>query len=363
METIISSRYFRTGHNSFFKVIYRKWSIVCKKFVFMGFLGFFLTGSCLAQDSTTYAEKLGFPHGARVLILHMDDGGMSYDSDIGIENVFEKGVANSTSVMMPCPWVPQMVRYILAHPGTDAGLHLTLTSEWKDYRWGPLAGKTQVPGLTDPEGCLWPDVEDVVKHASADEVDKEIRAQLDRAETMGFHPSHLDSHMGTLFANDAFLIKYVKLGIEKHIPVMLPGGNDYSIQRESLASDARIQAIRKVGKMVWDGGLPVLDDLHNFSYDWKVPKGMKTDDADLLKWREDLYEKTLLELKPGLIMVIMHCTSPTAVFSKITDSGDIRKADMLVMLDPAFRKFLKDHGFILTTWKEVLQRRDKLGKS
>src|SRR5665213_3449735 len=99
-----------------------------------------------AQD-TTYAERLGFPKNARVVILHMDDAGMSLSSNEGIEKVFEKGVANSTSVMMPCAWVPQIVRYIEANPGIDAGLHLTLPSEWKDYRCAPVAGASAVPGL------------------------------------------------------------------------------------------------------------------------------------------------------------------------------------------------------------------------
>jgi chitin disaccharide deacetylase len=99
----------------------------------MRYLSFFLFSlvlffSATAQDST-YAEKLGFPKNARVIILHMDDAGMSYSSDRGIEEVLEKGIANSTSVMMPCPWVPQIVRYIKENPETDAGLHLTLTSE------------------------------------------------------------------------------------------------------------------------------------------------------------------------------------------------------------------------------------------
>ena len=129
--------------------------------------------SAQSQDST-YAERLGVPKNARVIILHMDDAGMSFSSDKGIEKVFASGVANSTSVMMPCPWVPQIVRYINAHPGIDAGLHLTLTSEWKDYRWLPLAGAAAVPGLTDSTGSMWAYVSDVVKHASADEVDKEI---------------------------------------------------------------------------------------------------------------------------------------------------------------------------------------------
>lgn len=89
---------------------------------------------CFAQSDPTYAERLGWNKTDRVLILHMDDAGMSHDSNLGIEQVLEKGAAKSLSVMMPTPWVPEIVHYIKEHPGTDAGLHLTLTSEWKEYR-------------------------------------------------------------------------------------------------------------------------------------------------------------------------------------------------------------------------------------
>src|SRR5690606_25831316 len=129
---------------------------------------------------------------AKVLILHVDDAGMSYSSNRGTVAALEEGVATSCSVMMPCPWVPGMVRYIRDHPGTDAGLHLTLTSEWKDYRWVPLAGKPAVPGRTDGEGCLWPSVAQAVGHASPEAVYREINAQLERAPSMGFRPPHLD---------------------------------------------------------------------------------------------------------------------------------------------------------------------------
>lgn len=322
----------------------------------------FLTFFSIAVKSQdiSFAQRLGFPKNARVIILHMDDAGMSLSSDRGIEEVFENGVANSTSVMMPCPWVPQIVRYIKDHPGIDAGLHLTLTSEWKDYRWVPLAGAAAVPGLTDTTGSLWPSVADVVKHASPEEVDKEIRAQLDRAENMGFQPTHLDSHMGTLFASPAFLQKYVKLGMEKQIPVMFPGGHDSYIAGEMHFSREEVRYFQNLGKTLWDGGLPVLDDLHNYSYDWNPPADIAKNDAALTKWRVDLYEKTLMELKPGLTMVIMHCTDPSSTFPEISDSGDKRKADMMAMLDPGFKKFLKDNGFILTTWRELMQRRKKV---
>lgn len=136
--------------------------------------------------SQTYAEQLGYPKGAKVVILHVDDVGMSYDSNLGAIKATEKGVATSMSVMMPCSWVPGFVHYFKEHPKTDAGLHLTLTSEWKDYRWGPLSGKSAVSGLVDTEGAMWHSVREVVQHAKPDDIDKEIRSQLERAKSMGF---------------------------------------------------------------------------------------------------------------------------------------------------------------------------------
>ena len=97
-----------------------------------------------AQD-TTYADRLGFPKGARVLILHVDDAGMSLESNEGAIAALTRGAATSVSVMMPCPWVPGFVKWLKTHPDIDAGLHLTLTSEWNDYRWRPLSGQAVRP--------------------------------------------------------------------------------------------------------------------------------------------------------------------------------------------------------------------------
>ena len=320
---------------------------------------FFISVKAQTIDST-YAEKLGYPKGAKVLIIHVDDVGMSYDSNEGAINAMTKGVATSCSVMMPCGWVPGYIHYWKEHPQTDAGLHLTLTSEWKDYRWGPLAGKSVVPGLTDNEGDLWSSVEDVVKHASAEEVYTEIKAQLDRARTMGFTPTHLDSHMGTLFASPAFIQMYVKLGIDNHIPVMMPAGHDILIQQQTGFSDAQMQQIRGIGKILWNTGLPVLDDLHNFSYDWKVPDDVKNDDKKLQAWRTQKYIESIKSLKPGVTMMILHCTATTEVFPYISDSGPLRRGDMLAMMDPALKKALSDEHIILTTWRDLMERRSKI---
>jgi predicted glycoside hydrolase/deacetylase ChbG (UPF0249 family) len=352
----------------------KKWSLL----VFV--LSFSITG--FTQRSKTFAERLGWPRGARVLILHVDDAGMSHESNEGAEKAIGEGVSTSTSVMMPCPWVPEIVKYINEHPGFDAGLHLTLTSEWANYRWGPLAGKSAVPKLVDRQGCLYTSVAAVYFSASADDVDKEIRAQLDRATAMGFTPTHLDSHMGTLFAKDAFMEKYLKLGIEKQIPVMFPGGDDLFYRAEAKAATiaelkkqgkykagmtipeaAALRKAKEIGQMLWKNGLPVLDDLHNSSYDWNMPDVDRKTDAEIQKWYTDHYIESIGRLSPGLTMVIMHCTNPSGNFKNICGEGNKRKGDLLAMTDPRLREFLKKNGFILTNWREVMERRIKAGNA
>ena len=253
-------------------------------------------------QNPTYAERLGYPSGKRVLIMHVDDAGMSWDSNEGTIRSIRDGVANSCSVMMPCPWVPDMVRYIKENPEVDAGLHLTMTSEWKKYRWGPLMGKPAVPTLVDEEGALWRSVALVVENASPDRIEADIRAQLDRARTMGFEPTHLDSHMGTLFADVEFLKRYIKVGVEHQIPVMFPGGHisflkeDYRQKTiEELKKQGKyvegmevplpdiLKYVPVFGRQIWESGLPVLDDLHNVS-GWHIPDGMERSDEVLQEY-------------------------------------------------------------------------------
>jgi hypothetical protein len=312
-----------------------------------------------AGDST-YAERLGYPREAKVLILHVDDAGMSFDSNKGAEEALTKGASTSVSVMMPCSWVPGFVEFLKANPQIDAGLHLTLTSEWKEYRWGPLSGKKNAPGLVDAHGYLWPSVQEVVAHASADEVEMEMTAQLEKARSMGFEPTHLDTHMGTVYGSPAFLMRYIGLGIKYHIPVMIPGGSDVLIQQEEHFSNAVVDQIRGVGKQVWNAGLPVLDDLHNFSYGWVIPPDIAADSQKLDDFKTQKYIAALTTLQPGVTMMIMHCTDAGPDFKYISDSGPTRKGDLMAMLNPAFKKALKDQGIILTTWRELKQRRDKI---
>ncbi|MFN0187276.1 MAG: hypothetical protein ACKVQV_01090, partial [Bacteroidia bacterium] len=124
-------------------------------------------------------------------------------------------------------------------------------------------------------------------------------------------------------------------------------------------ADNTLKQFQQTGKVIWDSGLPVLDDLHNVSYDWEYPAAARATDLRLQNYATQQYIETIKALKPGLTMVIMHCSKPTEVFPYITGSGHIRKGDLLAMIDPEFKRFIQQEGIILTTWREVKERRDK----
>ncbi len=334
--------------------------------MFCTFVCVFLSTTLAATAyAATFAERLGYPSGARVVILHVDDGGMSHQSNVGVIRSLTEGVANSVSVMMPCPWVPELRTMFEAHPGLDVGLHLTLTSEWKGYRWGPLASRDKVKGLIDPEGALWPSVEEVARHATPEEVELEIRAQIARSRGLGIEPTHLDSHMGTLFARDDFLERYIKVGAEEGIPVMFPGGHVTALKAQltsdlgESAATERVARAQSMAEQVWAAGLPVLDDLHNTSYGWSEAGDAKASDQELADAKVNRYIAALKALQPGVTMMIMHNTDSDANFAFISDSGPTRRGDMLAMLDPRLKDVLRSEGIVLTTWRELGERRKR----
>ena len=132
-----------------------------------------------------WAEKLGFPPGKKVVILHADDIGMCPEANVSARKYLENDHIQSCAVMMPCPAAREFIDWASAHPEKDVGLHLTLTSEWKTYRWPGLTAPEDAPGLLDSAGMLWHEVIQVVQNASAEEVEKEVRAQVEQAHRLG----------------------------------------------------------------------------------------------------------------------------------------------------------------------------------
>lgn len=134
----------------------------------------------------------------KFLIIHADDLGMSNSINIATFEAMRRGTVTSASVMVTCPWLPQVSKYYRAHPDLDIGVHLTLTSEWPSYRWRPLSSRSSVGSLVDNDGFLPSRVEIFRENAEPHHVRIEIRAQIQEAIAAGFTPSHLDSHMWAL---------------------------------------------------------------------------------------------------------------------------------------------------------------------
>lgn len=281
-------------------------------------------------QTKTIAERLGYPADSKLLIIHADDLAVAHSEDTASFDALNKGAATSASIMVPCPWLTEVADYAKAHPDADLGLHLTLTSEWKTYRWGPVASKDTVPSLLDPDGYLWPETGPAVQHIKADEAEREIRAQIERAMALGIHPTHIDSHMGVLFARTDLFAVYVKVAHEYKLPFLAARTPDAPPALLAALSDKDI----------------VLDSV--------VMAAPNVAPAD---WK-NFYSNAIRNLKPGVTEMIVHLGQDDAELRAMAlDHPDYgaawRQRDYNVITSPEFKKALKDNHVILIHWKDL----------
>jgi chitin disaccharide deacetylase len=154
----------------------------------------------------------------RTLIIHHDDLGGSHGANVAFVELWDMGLATCGSVMVPCPWFPEIARIARERPELDLGVHLTLTSEWDDFRWRPLTGVAD-NGLCDADGYFWKRVKDA-RRADPKAVEAELRAQIETALAAGIDVTHLDSHMGTVWMPE-FIEIFIRLGREYRVPIGL----------------------------------------------------------------------------------------------------------------------------------------------
>ncbi len=298
--------------------------------------------TCVSDNKITNAEKLGFPAGKKVILLHIDDAGMCDEANIATRHYFENGNLQSAAVMVPCPYADDLIEWAKKQKSPDIGVHLTLTSEWKSYRWGPVSDSTKVAGLIDPEGKMWHDVPDVVMHASAEEVETEVRAQIDKVLAMGYAPTHIDTHMGTLYGSIEYLKVFLKIAEEYNTPA-----NAIDLSDSLIAEN-----FRKEGYPITDDVVELLNQytlpkLDNFS---SVPDGKSYED------KRTNFFALLNSLDPGLTEIIFHPSVETENLKTITNSWQQRVWEAQLFSDPVVQKFFEDNGIIITTWKEVMKR-------
>jgi predicted glycoside hydrolase/deacetylase ChbG (UPF0249 family) len=285
--------------------------------------------SALAQTKTI-AERLGYPANSKLLIVHADDLAVAHSEDSASFDALDKHAATSASIMVPCPWLTEVADYAKAHPDADLGLHLTLTAEWKSYRWGPMESKDKVPSLLDPSGYLWPQVEPAVRNIKPDEAERELRAQIEHAESMGIHPTHLDSHMGVLFARPELFAVYVKLAHEYKLPFLAVRGPQAPAALLSILTDKDI----------------VLDSIV-----------MADPSVSPANWKA-FYTSAIKNLKPGVTEIIVHLAHDDAELQAIAvDHPDYgaawRQRDYDVVTSLEFKQALEENHIILIHWQDL----------
>lgn len=167
------------------------------------------------------AQKLGYPANTKLLIIHADDAGLSHSGNLATMQSLQKGIVNSYSIMSPCPWFYEMLQWTKTHPQYDYGVHLTLTCEWENYKFGPVLPISEVPSLVDSNGHFYKKREQVCEHATAEDVRKELVAQIEKLLDHGLSPSHLDSHMYSVGARPDLFQVYKDLRLKYGLPVQL----------------------------------------------------------------------------------------------------------------------------------------------
>jgi predicted glycoside hydrolase/deacetylase ChbG (UPF0249 family) len=289
-------------------------------------------GSQVEQPSKkSLVERLGYPPGTKLLIIHADDLGMAHSVNAASIKSFDSGPINSGSIMVPCPWFAEIAAYARGHVEADLGLHLTLTSEWKLFRWGPVLSKDRVPTLLNRDGYLYPTESEAAARIDPREAEAEIRAQVERAVAFGIQPTHLDSHMGTLYQNKALFEILLKVAHDYRLPVMISKEwyerTEYlpaMIGPDDVVIDRIISMVPGVARERWAG----------------------------------FYEEAIKSIRPGITQIIVHIAYDDEEMRAATiDHPDWgagwRQRDFNFFTSERAQQLLRENSIKLITWREI----------
>ncbi|MFF2045860.1 polysaccharide deacetylase family protein [Kitasatospora sp. NPDC058170] len=271
------------------------------------------------------SELLGFPTGARVLIVNCDDFGMDEDVNAAVIDSIERGIGSSCSLMVPCPAAQHAMGLLRRRPEIPFGVHLTLVCETPALSRAPSAPRRLVPSLLDAAGRLFEPTPagraELLARARIEEVEVEFRAQIDTVADAGLAPTHLDFHCLADGGRADILDLTVALAAEYGLAVRVwlePGLR--SMRRRSL---------------------PVVDHafLDSFSLD--------------LDGKQDRYARLLRELPAGLSEWAVH-PSLGGARSRATDGGwRVRRSDYEFLVSEDARELVRQEGVVVTDYRAV----------
>ena len=254
-----------------------------------------------------------------------------------IENV-AFGLTTCGAVMVPCPWFMELAAYCRAHPQADVGVHLTLTAEWKQYRWGPISTRERASGLLDAEGYLPRSNRELHAQMDAAAAIREMRAQVERALDAGIDVTHIDTHMGSVL-HPQLVAAYIQLGLDFRVPVMLPRLDEAELRARG-ATPEMVAAVRGLLADAQAAGLPILDRMG----------------AVNLQPGEDAaaqYQRAFEALPPGIVHFLYHPAKPGGEIQAITDHWTRQVGDYRTFQSEAMRAFFKRSGIKLIGYRAL----------
>ena len=287
-------------------------------------------------------KKLGLANTDRVAIIHTDDIGMCQASVEAFADLNEAGIISSGAVMVPCPWFLHAAGYAREHPAADLGVHLTLTSEWSTYRWGPISTRDPASGLVDEQGYFYHLTAPAQEHGDPAAVETELTAQVQRALQAGIVPTHVDTHMGTV-AHPKFMAAYLQLALKFGLPAMVFRLDEAGWQAAGLDPEFAKTAAAFVQQLE-ASGLPLLDSLGGMPLDTDLDRLERTKQA-------------FSALQPGLTHFIIHPSKDTPELRAITPDWACRVADYHDFMNEELRRHITQTGVHVIgyrTLKELL---------
>ena len=291
--------------------------------------------------AATWAEKLGYPPGEKVVILHAHGMGLCHATNRAAQQMHESGMRCSMSVMAPCPWFQDFVQWAREHPKKDVGLEMTINSELPRYRWQPVAPDSLVRSLVDVDGYLWPATIQSMVNATASEVELELRHQIERSRRSGLQPTHLATHIGTLFTRLDLAEVYLRMAQEYWIPAVVI----------EITPD-HIDRFRRMG-------YPLPAELVDLIARYPLPK---IDDLQIVGVAEQYEQKRqqlvsmFQGLKPGLTQIDLLPAIESDALARIDPQAQQRVWDARLIGDEVIRNTMEAEGIRLTDWREIMER-------
>lgn len=301
---------------------------------------------------------------SKYLIVNADDFGMCHAANEAVMDLFERGKLLSSTIMMPCPAALEAVEFSKAHPEYAIGVHTTLTSEWKKYRWKPL---TDSPSLLDEEGFMWHEADQVEKNAKSADIEREVRAQIDYAHSLGMKPSHVDNHMGSLYGNQTGRIGLSKLALkimgDYGYAYRIYGKTSKMICPEGVPYPVYAATTLLINKWAKKYGVTILDYLLFPDWHQLLRESGTKDENGRYDITYEQYRDAILKIwtniPDGVTETYVHPAVECDEIKGITSVWYQRVYEYRLMGDDYTYKYLADHGVKMISYRDLIEMKNE----